>query len=455
MKRCLRRGRRGLLLTLTALSVTLLVNLPAHAVQVERVVSPGGIEAWFVRDTSIPLVAIEFSFRGGAALDPKGKAGLANLTSALLDEGAGDLDSQGFQRLLQNLSISLDFRASHNNFRGSLKTLNRNRDEAVRLLRLALTKARFGAEAVERMRTEIVSDIKRRSARPGYIARRTWRRAVFRDHPYGASVSGTATSVQAVTVADMRTFMRRNIAKDRLIVGVSGDIGKSDLAALLDRVFGALPAKGSPETVPATTPRSLGDTFVVHRAVPQSVAVFGLPGIARDDPEFYAAFVMNHVLGGGSFNSWLFDEVREKRGLAYSVYSYLDARPGAPLWMGSVATANASMAQSVKIIRAQIRRMREKGVSEKELRNAKLYINGSFPLSFTSTDRIASILITLQFYNLGIDYLDRRATLINAVTRRDIARVAKRLLDPDKLIVTVVGEPKGVKATAASPEIDS
>jgi len=455
MKRCVRAGRNALVLTLAVLAMVVVLAPPARAVSVERVVSPGGIEAWFVKDSTVPLLAIEFSFRGGAVHDPKGKAGLANLTAALMDEGAGDMDSQTFQGLLQNLSIRLGFSASKDSFSGTVKTLNRNRDEAVRLLRLALTKPRFDAESVERMRTEILSDIKRRSSRPGDIAQRTWRRAAFRDHPYGAPLSGTESSIQAITVPGMREFLKQRLTKDKLVVGVSGDISKPELAALLDEAFGGLPDRSAQAPVAAAVAAALGNTFVVRRPVPQSIAVFGLPGLSRDDRDYYAAYVMNHILGGGSFSSWLYNEVREKRGLAYSVYSFLNPRKIAPLWMGSVATANARMGESVDLIKAQIQRMRDQGVSKEELKNAKLFINGSFPLRFTSTDRIASILVALQFHNLGIDYLDRRAALIDAVTRRDIARVSKRLLDPAKLIVTVVGDPQGIEPTAEPPDIDS
>jgi zinc protease len=428
---------------------------PAEAVRVQKVVSPGGIEAWFVRDTSVPLIAVEFLFRGGATLDPKDKAGRANLVSSLLDEGAGDLDSQACQARLRNLSIRLGFNAGHDHFSGSLRTLNRNRAEAVRLLRLALTKPRFDPDPVERMRSEILAETKRRASRPGVIVRRTWQRAMFGGHPYGRSVRGTEETLRSVTVEDMRAFMRTRLAKDRLIVGVSGDITVGELETLLDEAFGGLPAKAAAGSTPVAQTGASGDTFVVEKPVPQSVAVFGLPGLSRKDSDYYAAYVMNHILGGGTFGSRMYREIREKRGLAYSVYSYLDTRRAGPLWMGSVATANSGMAQSIALVRDQVRRMQEEGVSAKELEDAKLYLNGSFPLRFTSSDRIASILVAMQYEGLGIDYLDQRAKKIDAVTRADIARVAKRLLDPRKLTVIVVGKPNGIKPTAEAPDTES
>jgi zinc protease len=398
---------------------------------------------------------MEFLFRGGAALDPKEKAGLANLTAALLDEGAGELDSQAFQERLQNLSIQLNFDAEYDTFGGSLKTLNRNRDEAVRLLRLALLQPRFDAADVERISGEVVAGIKQRSSRPGYLAQRVWQQAVFPNHPYGRPISGSEATLKTIEQSDLKDFVKTNLAKDRLLVGVSGDITAAELGTLLDDAFGGLPDKAATLTVPQAKPEALGYTFVLNRQVPQSVAIFGLPGLTRDDPDFYAAFVMNHILGGGTFSSWLYEEVREKRGLAYSIYSYLQPRNKSPFWMGSVATANAGMAKSVDLIRTQVLKMHDEGVTDEQLENAKLYLNGSFPLRFTSSDRIASMLVHMQFDNLGVDYLERRPGLIDRVTKQDIARVAKRFLDPGKLTFAVVGQPDGLKGTGKTPEIES
>lgn len=428
---------------------------PAYAIDVKRVVSPGGIEAWFVEDATVPLVSLEFTFRGGAALDPKGKAGLANLVAGLLDQGAGDLDSQAVQRQLRDQSIRLSFSTSYEGFGGSLKTLNRYRDNAFDLLRLALTEPRFDTAAVERIRGETLADIRRQAMRPGNIARRIWARAAFPDHPYGWPTTGTSSTVEAIAVDDLREFVRTRLTQDQLLIGVVGDIGEEELGRLLDKTFGKLPVEPVPDTVPETAPHALGATIVVQRPLPQSVALFSLPGVARDDPDYYAAYVMNHILGGGSFRSRFFHEVRDRHGLAYSVHSYLSPWQASPLWIGSVATANAGMAKSLELIRQEMKRMREEPVSEQELSDAKGFINGSFPLRFTSTDRLASILVAMQYHDLGIDYLDRRPSFIDSVTSEDVLRAAQRLLDVDKLTVTVVGQPVGVEATLEAPDIDS
>jgi zinc protease len=437
----------GLILAATA--------LPARAVNVERVVSPTGIEAWLVRDHSIPIIAIEFSFRGGAASDPEGKAGLANLTTSLLDEGAGDLDSQAFQGRLEDLSVRLSFDPGSETIRGSFKTLNRNRTEAVELLRLALNAPRFDAEAIERMRRQITVGLKRKSTDPNAIAGRTWRRAVFGTHPYARPVDGTVKSIARLTARDLSEFVKRRFARDNLIVGVVGDITPEALAPLLDRVFGDLPA-AMRQTAPGDAKTlSEGETFIVKMKIPQSVVVFGQAGVRRKDPDYYPAYIMNYILGGGGFASRLYREVREKRGLAYSVYSYLNPMQRGAVIVGGVATRNGQVAESLDVIRDEWTRMRETGPSEEELVNAKTFLNGSFPLRLSSTGSIARMLVAMQYHDLGLDYIDRRKDFINAVSLSEIRRVAHRLLDTKRLTIVIVGNPDGIEATAEAPEIDS
>ena len=428
---------------------------PATAIEVQRVVSPGGIEAWLVEDHSNPIISLDMAFRGGAALDPAGKEGLANLVSGLIDEGAGDLDSQTFQGRLQDLSIGLSFSAGLDTFSGDLKTLTENRDTAFELLRLALNEARFDEEPIARIRSQILAGLARGSEDPDVIVRRTINKVLFPEHAYGRPVSGTTESVAGLTVEDLRRFTAERFARDVLVIGVVGDITAQELAALLDETFLGLPATAAPVDLADTTPNDEGGVIVVEKDVPQSVVVFGHEGIKRADPDYYTAYVVNYVLGGGGFSARLYKEIREKRGLAYSVYAYLNPLDHAALIMGGVATQNQRVSQSLDLIRAEWRRMAEDGPSEEELRNAKTYLTGSFPLRFSSSGRISGMLIGMQLNHLGIDYLDRRNGFIEAVTLDDARRVAKRLYDADKLTVIVVGRPQGVTATRPAPEIES
>ncbi|MAF95932.1 MAG: peptidase M16 [Rhodospirillaceae bacterium] len=419
----------------------------AYAVTIERVLSPGGVEAWLVRDHTNPIITMRFAFRGGAALDPGGREGLANMVSALLDEGAGDLDSKTFQGRLEDLVITLRFDAGRDNFGGRLRTLVENKKTAFELLTLALTRPRFDAEPVARIRSQILSSLRQDAEDPNAIAAKTLFKTLFPAHPYGRPVDGTLESVAAITRTGLMGFVRRRLARDNLVIGVVGDITADMLKPVLDKTFGGLKDKARPWAIPEAALQGRGRTVVVSKPVPQSAIVFAGKGLKRRDRDFYAAYVMNHVLGGGGFTSRLYNTVREKRGLAYSVYSALHPLDRAGLIFGGAGTANKRASETIAVMRGEWKRMAAKGMSEKELADAKTFLTGSYPLRFTSSDRIASMLIGIQMDDLGIDYPDRRNGLIEAVTLADVNRLAKKLLRPDQLTVVVVGRPDGVKST--------
>ena len=436
----------GILRRCLPATVLILVFLgaTARAIEVKRVVSPTGLEAWLVEDHTNPIVAVRFAFRGGAALDPTGKEGLADVVSSLLDEGAGELDSQAFQRRLEDMAITLRFDAGYETFGGRLTTLSVNVGAAFDLLRLALTQPRFDDEPVARIRSQILTMIRRNSEDPDVIAGRTLRRALFPDHPYGRPVMGTEDSVKAITAADLKVFTAERLARDNLVIGVVGDMTPDRLAALLDGTFGGLPGQAAPWRLPEVAPIATGRTIVVKKAVPQSAILFAQAGVKRDDKDFYPAYIMNYILGGGGFTSRLYNEVREKRGLAYSVYTALSPMASSALLQGGAGTANARVAETMDVVRAEWRRLAADGVEKAELDDTKTYLTGSFLLRFSSSGRIAAILVAMQLDTLGIDYLDRRNSYVEAVTRDAVNQVARRLLDPDGLTTVVVGEPVGV-----------
>lgn len=435
---------------MTALAFVLALSTapqPAGATKVERVLSPGGIEAWLVRDHLNPIINVRFSFRGGSALDPTGKEGLATFVSSLLDEGAGDLDTNAFRKIVEDLSISLRFNASRDRFGGRLQTLTEHRDMAFDLLTKAMTQPRFDPEPVGRLRAQILAKLRHDEENPDAIAGRALMDSLFPGHPYGRPSDGTKESVAKLTVADLRRFVADRLALDTLVIGVTGDITPEELAPLLDKTFGTLPKKAASWKVPDASPRTEGQIVVIDKTIGQSNILFADIGMKRDDPDFYVAYVMNHILGGGGFTSKLYQEVREKRGLAYSVYSYLHPMDAAALYLGGAGTANARVAETLKVVREQWRKMAETGVSAEELDHAKRFLIGSFPLRFTSSDRIASILVGMQIDDLGQDYLDRRNGFIAKVTVDDIRRVARKLLHPKRLVFVIVGQPTGVTAT--------
>ena len=420
---------------------------PGHTVNIVRVISPGGIEAWLVSDHLNPIINMRFAFRGAAALDPDGKEGLANMVSGLLDEGAGDLDSQAFQRRLEDLSIVLRFDAGRDTFHGRLKTLSDNKDTAFALLKSAVGQPRFDDEPINRVRSQILAGLRRASQDPGTVASLTLARELFPKHPYGRPVEGTPESVKAITGTDLKAFVHERLARDNLVIGVVGDIGPDELGRRLDRVFLDLPASSKASNVKDAQPQISGRTMVVEMAVPQSAIVFAQKGLKRDDPDFYKAYVLNHILGGGGFTSRLYGEIREKRGLAYSIGSYLYPTRHVGLLRGYGGTANKRVGETLKILKSEWRRMADKGVDAKTLRDAKTYLIGSYPLRFTSSGNIAAILVSMRLEDLGIDFLDRRNSLVTGVSLNDVNAMAKKLLDPDNLVIVVVGSPEGVTST--------
>lgn len=441
-----------------ALAFVLLLGLwlaasGAYALEIQQVTSPGGIQAWLVEDRTNPILTVRFSFRGGESADPIGKEGRARLVAGLLDEGAGELDSTAFQKTLTDQSITLRFNSRIDRFAGQLVTLTETREEALRLLRLALTEPRFDAEPVERIRSQVLASLRRDLTQPRTKASRAWWAANFPDHPYGRSGDGTPASVTAVTVEDLRTFVAAALARDGLVVSVVGDIDADTLGRALDRVFGALPETGSLPSPSDTAPALLGETLVIEEAVPQSVVMFGHGGIDRMDPDWYAASLLNEVMAGG-FGSRLTTEIREKRGLVYSVYAYLLPLDYAPLIMGGLATQNARVGQSVDLVRQEWRRMAADGPTAKELADARTYLLGSFPLRLTDSGGVASVLMALQENDLPASYLEQRQSLYEAVSLEDAKRVAKRLYRPDALSIVVVGQPEGVTATRPVPTLD-
>ena len=421
----------------------------ASAMTIEKIVSPGGIEAWLVREKSLPLVTLNYAFHGGASQDDADKAGTANLTADLLDEGAGELDGKTFHERLENRAIEMSFQVGRDYLYGSLRTLNDNRDEAFDLLRLALMNPRFDADAIDRIRRQTMATLQRDTTNPNDLASRRWWQTAFPDHPYGRESKGTLESVPRITAADLREYVRRVFARNELKVSIVGDVDAKTAGMLIDRAFGALPAKNDLKPIANATPTGLGKRIVINVDVPQAVVTFGGQGIARQDPEFMAAYIVNHILGGGSFSSRLYREVREKRGLAYGVSDSLVWFRRAAVMLGGTATRADRTADALAVIEQEVKRMAEEGPTPEELAAAKSFLKGSYALSLDTSGKIAAQLTQIQIDDLGIDYVQRRSALIDAVTIEDAKRVAKRLYGGG-LLVTVAGKPKGLTSSGTT-----
>ena len=422
-----------------------LSTLPMRAeIAIQEVTSPGGISAWLVEDHNIPFVALELRFRGGTSLDVANRRGAINLMVGLLEEGTGDLDARGFATARDELAASFDYSAYDDAISVSARFLTETQSEAMVLLKGSLVAPNFTEVAINRVRAQVVAGLTSDTKDPDTIVSLRFDALAFGDHPYGSGSDGTIESVSALTRDDLNAAHLGTLTRDRVYVAAVGDISANQLTALLDRLLSELPDSG--RALPSKVDYGLeGGTTVVDFDTPQSVAIFGQRGIERDHPDFFAAYLVNQILGGGSFESRLMEEVREKRGLTYGVYSYLLPKDFSNLYIGRVASANNRIAEAIAVIRAEWARMANSGVTQDELRRAKTYLTGSYPLRFDGNGPIANIMVGMQMQGLPVAYITSRNDKINAVTLEDANRVAQQLLDPEGLHFVVVGRPEGLE----------
>jgi zinc protease len=442
--------RRATLLLGAGLAIgPLLPTASRAAAKIQHLVSPGGIEAWFVQEATVPLIAMEYAFAGGATQDPADKAGVGSLVGDLLDEGSGDLDSKTFHERLERRAIELGFSSSRDYFHGSLRMLKENEDEAFDLLRMSLTSPHFESEDVERIRSQVIAGLQNDTVSPNALAGRKFLEMAYgSNHPYGRPAGGTLESVPTITVADLRDYVGRVLAKDTLKVAVVGDVDPDTLGKLLDHTFGDLPAKASLTPVPDIEAAKPPQRAFIPLDVPQTVVTFGGPGIRRHDPNFMAAYVVNHILGGGSSSSRLYHEVREKRGLAYSVYESLLWMEHSALFVGNTGTRADHASETVETINREVRRMAEDGPTQKELDEAKSYLKGSQMLALDTSSKLASAMLQYQLDRLPIDYIEKRNAIVDAVTL-DQAKAAAKQLWGEGLITVIVG--RAAPQAAAQP----
>ena len=425
----------------------ILAVLPARAeIAIQNVTSPGGITAWLVEDHEIPFTALEIRFKGGTSLDLPGSRGAVNLMAATLEEGAGPLDAQGFAEARDGLAARYRFFAGQDSVGISARFLTENRDEAIDLLRSAMIEPRFDEDAVERVRGQILAGLASDAQDPANLAMRRFSEMAYAGHPYGSDGDGTPDSVAALTRDDVLDAHKATMTRDRMYVAAVGDISAAELGLLLDHLLGDLPALG--RQMPSVAGWHLdGGVTVVDYPSPQSVILFGQEGMRQDDPDFFAAFILNEVLGGGRFSARLMTELREKRGLTYGVSTFLAPMDYAQAYMGRMATANATVADSIALIRQEWQRLATEGITAEELAATKTYMTGSYPLRFDGNGEIADILVGMQMNGFPIDYPATRNAKVEAVTLDDVKRVAARLLVPEKLHFVVAGQPEGVSST--------
>lgn len=415
--------------------------------EIQKLTTQSGIEIWMVKDETLPIISLDFAFEGAGSInDPDSKQGLAQLLSNTMDEGAGPYTSTQFQKLLTDNSIDLNFRQSRDHFSGHLKTLTRHKDLAFELLKLSLTQARFEQEAVDRMRDANLTRIKSALSNPNWIAARIMNDRIYPDHPYARNSGGTLSSLPSITPDDLRAFVKTHLGKDRLKIGIVGNLDTAQVKELVEQTFSELPATSTTKISKDNQFGSDREISLYQKDIPQTIVRVIWDGVAQDDPDYYSAMIMNYIFGGSGFGSRLMIEVREKRGLSYGIYSSLAHQQHANLLTVQTSTNNDSVEKLLSIIEQERKKIISEKVSEEELNAAKSYLTGSLPLSLTSTSNISGLLLGLQLDDLPIDYLDKRNEYINAVSAEDIKLVAKRLFANDNSKTVLVGQPEKIKA---------
>ncbi len=402
----------------------------------------GHAKALVIEDAALPMVTLQLSFVGAGSLsDGKDKAGLAAMAAELLTEGAGEYNARRFHEALEEKAISLSASAGQDVLRITLKTLTENLDTALELLTLAVTKPRFDAEALERVREQQLSVLRQSQQNPAWYAYRQWQEAAYPNHPYGQPAEGTEDSIATVKREDFIRWHQQNLAQNRLQVAVVGNITTDTVQAKLKPLIDNLPEFAGAQT-PETEALWPKDSLLkLHEMeVPQTVVFFGSPALPRQHPDFYAAYLVNHILGGGSLVSRLSHALREEKGYTYSVSTSIAPALLSSIIMGSFATRNAEVQPAIDTLQQSLQKLLQQGITQKELDNAKQFLMGSFPLELDSQSARAGYLSSMLLYGLGADYLEQRNAYFKRVTLKDVNRVAKDLLSQPP-IITLAGNP--------------
>jgi zinc protease len=433
------------------LALALALAPAAHSADIKPIDLGKNVEVWFSEDHTVPIIAFNISLPAGSGYDPAGKPGLAEFAADLMDEGAGTMDSRAFHEALADHAIQFRAQTERDNLVISVVTLSENAPLAMHLVQLALTRPRFEAEAVTRVRAQMIQGIQEGNSSPPALARRIFAKDFFNGHPYDHSSDGDVKSLSSITAEDLRSFARTHWVKGGLQIAVAGDITAPAAQKLLAQTFqplsGALPAP-----IPDIGKLGYPGVHVLEMPVPQPTIMFGLPGIMRADPDFIPGYVANYILGGGGFSSRLTDEVRVKRGLTYGISTELTSYRKASVMVGSVATRADAVRQTIQVVRDTLTDFAANGATQSELDDAKTFLTGSFPLAFASNSGIAAQLGTFQRQGLDIGYVSRRNALIQAVTLDDVKRVSKRLFDPARLTVIVAGTPVEGRPVPQTPK---
>ena len=420
---------------------TFFLSKNSDAIQFESLETKNGIKFWLIEDKALPLVSISFSFKGGSILDPVGKSGVTNLMTSLLDEGTQNFTASEYRLFKRENGIKISFSTSKERIEGTFQVVKPRLQEGFYLLHESINKAKFPINEIKKVKSQVEASIKIDNSNISTIASNKFNKFFFKDKLIGRNTKGSLETLGNISRDDIQSIYRSSFIKNRLVIGISGDIEPDLAKKYVDYVFGDLPSKKFINPISMLEDLNKG-MKIIEMKTPQTTVVFGQKGLGRKDKEYFAARVINYVLGGGGFQSRLYKEIREANGLVYSIYSYLLPYEYAGVIVGGFQTRNQNVGKTIEKVKTEWNRIKTEGITKIELQNAKTYYKGSFSRNFTSTLSIASLLMIVQYYDLGEDYFDKRDLIIDNLKLNELNNLAKNLFDSETLFFMIVGEPK-------------
>ena len=421
----------------------LLLALPLSAqaaLAIQQWETAQGARVIFVESRALPILDISVDFPAGSARDPAGKPGLAQLTHALLDQGAGGLSDTAIAHRLADVGAVLSGTFDRDRAGVTLRTLSSTaeKEQALAMLARVLQQPDFLQPVIKREKQRLIAAIREAEADPGTVADKAFYRALYGTHPYAHDESGEPAAIERLTRGELQAFYRTHYSAANAVIAMMGDVTRAEAEAIASRLSAGLSKAAAVPDLPKPAPAADSDTRIRHPST-QSHVLVGAVGMARNDPDFFPLFVGNYVLGGGGFDSRLMREVRDKRGYAYSAYSYfLPMTEVGPFQLG-LQTKLEQTDDALKVAQATLRQFIAEGPSEAELTQAKSNLTGGFPLRIDSNKKILDYLSLIGFYKLPLDYLDTWVDKVNAVDVAAVKRAFARRIDPDRLVTVVVG----------------
>ena len=419
-----------------------ILNSSSHALDVKKSVLENGLTLLIVEKHNLPVVRVTVGIKAGSIVESEENAGIANLTAELLTAGTKKRTASQISEETEFAGASLSASGGNDYATMALSVLKKDLDLGFDLLSDTILNPLFPDDELNKKRERIKGSLRAQEENPEFVASREFKKAVFGIHPYGRLVQGSPESLDRIKRDDLVNFHSSFYAPNNAIMSVVGDITPEEVKNLLKQYFSEWHTKELIVSPPKPEGIKEKKIITIDKDLTQANIILGHVGISRDNPDYYAVSVMNYILGGGGFESRLMQNIREEKGLAYDIHSFFDANKYGGLFEIGLQTKNESANTAIEEILKEIKKIRSKSISDAELSDAKSFLTGSFPMRLETSQRIANFLVAVEYYGLGMDYIDKYPKYINSVTKDDVLRVAKKYLDSENFTLVVVADQK-------------